>query len=108
MKTMTLGEILKVVGGLNILTNAGVGFKDVELSFGIAQFKAEAGKLNDSLQEVLKGLEGTDEEKNDEIKVLLDKEYEIELPTITLDNLKTSEKEIPLVAFDYLQEYIIK
>jgi len=108
MTTMTLGDILKVVGGLNILTNAGVGFKDVELSFAIAQFKSAAGKLNESLQEVLKGLEGTDEEKEVEVKVLLDKEYEIEMPEIKLSSLKESQKEIPLVAFDYLQDYITK
>jgi hypothetical protein len=108
MKKITLEKIIKFNNGLNVITNAGVGFKDIELSFDISVFKAESLKLVTAFQEVVKTLKGTDKEKEAEIEILLKKEYEINAPVLKLDAIKTSEKEIPLVAFDFLHEFMTK
>lgn len=108
MEKIKLEQIIKYVNGLNIMTNAGVGIKDVEVAFDISLFKVEGTKLLESFQEVAKTVKGKEEEKEAKLRVLLDKEYEIELPAITLDLLKDSKEEIPLVVFDYLQGLIKK
>lgn len=108
MKKITLEKIIKFNNGLNVITNAGVGFKDVELSFDISVFKAESLKLVTAFQEVVKTLKGTDKEKEKEIEVLLQKEYAIDTPVLKVSALKGTEKEIPLVAFDFLHEFMTK
>jgi len=108
MKKITLEKIIKYNNGLNVITNAGVGIKDVELSFDLSVFKAESLKLVTAFQDVVKELKGTDKEKEKEIEVLLQKEYAIEAPELKLSALKESEKEIPLVAFDFLHEFMTK
>jgi len=105
---ITLDEIIKLNRGLNVLTNSGIGFKDIELSFELSLFKSESTKHIEAFQAVVKELKGTEEEKNTEVEVLLEKVYELKAPIITLKALKTSEKEIPLLAFDYLSEFITK
>jgi hypothetical protein len=108
MNNMTLGDIIKVTKGLNILANEGIGFKDVELSFALAQFKGESTKLQEALQEVVKGLTGTDEENNIALQGLLDKKHKIDMPSIKLSAMKEATKEIPLLAFDFLKDIIVK
>ena len=105
---LTLEKIIQLNRGLNVLANSGIGFKDVELSFELSLFKGASAKHIASFQEVVKTLEGTDEEKNKEMEVLTQKEYDLTAPIITLEALKTSEKEIPLLAFDYLTDFITK
>ena len=108
MAKIALDRIVKFNNGLNVLSNAGVALKDVELSFSISVFKAESEKLVEAFQEVSKEVKGTDEEQQEQLQKLLQKEYEIELPVISLSVLKDTTKEIPLIAFDFLHEFIKK
>lgn len=108
MEKFTLEKIIKYNNGLNVITNAGVGIKDLELAYDISIFKSESEKLVKAYQEVAKDIKGKDEAKAVELQKLLDKEYEISVPKLTIAALKESEKEIPLVAFDYLHEFITK
>ena len=108
MEKITLEKIIKYNNGLNVITNAGVGIKDLELAYDISIFKSESEKLVKAFQEVAATIKGKEKEKADETQKLLDKEYEIEVPKLTIAALKESEKEIPLVAFDYLHEFITK
>ena len=109
MEKITLEKIIKYNNGLNVITNAGVGIKDLELAYDISIFKSESEKLVKAFQEVAGEVKEKDEKKKtDAIQVLLDKEYEINVPKLTVATLKESEKEIPLVAFDYLHEFMTK
>jgi len=109
MEKVTLEKIIKYNNGLNIVSNAGVGIKDIELAYDISIFKAESEKLVKAFQEVAGDVKEKDEKKKAAaVQVLLDKEYEIEMPKLTIEALKESTKEIPLVAFDYLHEFMTK
>lgn len=108
MEKITLEKIIKYNNGLNVITNAGVGIKDLELAYDISIFKSESEKLVKAFQEVAEGIKGKEKEKTEGVQKLLDKEYEIEVPKLTVATLKESEKEIPLVAFDYLHEFMTK
>lgn len=107
MEKITLEKIIKYNNGLNIISNAGVGIKDLELAFDISIFKAESEKLVKAFQETTTEIKDK-EKKETEIQKLLDKEYEMEVPKLTVATLKESTKEIPLVAFDYLHEFMTK
>lgn len=108
MEKVKLEKIIKYTNGLNILTNAGVGIKDIELAYDISVFKSESEKLVKAFQEIAKKEEGTDEKKEAAYAVLLAKEYSIAIPKLTVAALKESEKEIPLLAFDFLHEFMKK
>lgn len=108
-KNIELGKIIKFLNGLNIITNAGASVKDVETAFNISIFKAEAQKLFEAFQAASASSTEQDEaKKKEELEKLLDKKYDIEMPVITLEMLKESKAEIPLLAFDYLGEFITK
>jgi len=106
--TMTLREIIKFNRGLNVLANSSIGFEDVDVSFELSMFKLNSKKHVTAFQEVVDGLTGTDAEKDKATEVLLDKEYELTAPKLTLKVIKTSVNEVPLLAFDYLAEFITK
>ena len=42
MEKIQLEKMIKFTNGLNVITNAGVGIKDLELAYDVAVFKAEA------------------------------------------------------------------
>ena len=108
MSKVKLEEIIKITNGLNIITNAGVGIKDVKLAFDLALFKGEAEKLVKAFQEAMTAFKGTEEEKTKEGDTLLKREHEINLPEIKLSTFEGSSVEVPLIAFDYLRDYIKK
>ena len=108
MEKVKLEKIIKYNNGLNVITNAGVGIKDIELAYDISVFKSESEKLVKAFQEVAATVKGSEKKKDAEVAVLLQKEYEIEMPVLTIAALKESEKEIPLLAFDFLHEFIEK
>lgn len=108
MTKISLKNIIKLNRGLNILSNSNVGFKDVDLSFALSMFKSNSQKHIEAFQEVVKGLKGTEDEKNAEVQNLLKNEFELVVPVITLEAIKTSKNEIPLMAFDFLSEFITK
>ena len=106
-KTLKLNQIIQLLNGLNIISNAGVSIKDVEAAFNMSLYKHEAQKLFDAFQEASKGMDEKKDNKK-ELEALLNKEYEIEVPTLNLELFKGSKVEIPLIAFDYLREFISK
>ena len=108
MEKIKLEKIIKFNNGLNVVTNAGVGIKDIELAYDISVFKSESEKLVKAFQEVAAEVKGSDKKKEAAIQVLLQKEYEIGMPVLTIAALKESEKEIPLLAFDFLHEFMKK
>ena len=108
MEKIKLEKIIKFNNGLNVVTNAGVGIKDIELAYDISVFKSESEKLVKAFQEVAAEVKGSDKKKEAAIQVLLQKEYEIEMPVLTIAALKESAKEIPLLAFDFLHEFMKK
>ena len=107
-KTMTLNQIIRLYNGLNVITNAGVGIKDLQKAFDFSIYKAEADKLYKAFTEAASKAEGDEASKQKEMNELLTKEYEIEVPSISLDDFKDSQVEVPLVAMDYLQEFITR
>lgn len=108
MEKVKLSQIIKCNNGLNVVANANVGIKDLELALDISIFKAESEKLVKAFQEVAATIKGKEKEKEKELAALLEKEYEIAMPELTLSALKESKEEIPLIAFDYLHEFIKK
>lgn len=108
MEKIKLEQIIKYNNGLNVITNAGVGIKNIELAYDISVFKSESEKLVKAFQEAAATIKGSEKKKDAEVAVLLNKEYEMELPTLSIAILQESEKEIPLLAFDFLHEFMKK
>jgi hypothetical protein len=108
MSKLKLEEVIKITNGLNIISNAGVGIKDVVLAFEISMFKKDAEALVTSFQEAMQSAKGTEKAKENQGNELIQKEYEIQLPEIKLSAFADSKVEVPLIAFDYLREYITK
>ena len=102
----TLQSLIKYNNGLNVLNQAGVSMKDVKLSYKLSIFKSETEKLIKAFQDAMKESKTDDKEKEKEIEELLKQEYELEVPRLSLAALEKSDKDIPLVAFDYLHEFI--
>lgn len=105
-KKLTLESIIKYNNGLNLLTNQGIGFKDAGISLDLSLFKFASLPIITAYQEVVGTLKGTPEEKLKEQEKLVKKEYKIDVPVIPLETLKNASKEIPLVVFDFLHEFI--
>ncbi len=105
---LSLEGIIKYNNGLNVLTNQGIGFKDVGLSLDLSLFKVASLPIITAYQEVVKTLKGEPEEIQAAQETLVKKEYKIEVPMIPIKALQGSSKEIPLVVFDFLNAFIVK
>ena len=101
---LTIGDLMGITAGLNTLSNSGVSFSSMKLSFELAKFKKDSQNTIEAFKEANDGKEV----KKEELDALLAEETELKFPKVTIKDLESATGDVPLLAFDYLIDYIEK
>lgn len=101
-KKLTLQEIININNALTILSNNGVGFKDVKVSFSLALLKSDIVSIVDTFVKV------TNNDSEADTKSLLKTTHSIKVPEIILSIFETCSGDVPLIVFELLSKYITK
>lgn len=98
-----LRSIIKFLNGITLMTDLGINLS-IETSMNFLVFKKESNTFVDAYMTTIKDLDQIKDEK--EIAKLLEKEYKITMPIISIEELKGSAIPVPLKVFDFISEQI--